>query len=181
MLLTPQEWSGVDPDSMMYDDDGIILIWGRSQTTRKLADLAQWAEGGGKEEEAILDYYSDDEGAGFLISEPIISTSSSSSPTWISDGASSLNTSSCATGLSGTPAGYGDDPPGSPEVRLALGTMGKDPDQDCWAGRRIHCRALKCDQRARFCWPVRRCAGSGTSWPCSEGRPASEHWALAQD
>ena len=56
MLLTPQEME-MDPDSFNYEDDDVILIWGRHQTTRKLADLAMRARGGGVEEQAILDYY----------------------------------------------------------------------------------------------------------------------------
>ena len=56
MLLTPQEME-MDPDSFNYEDDDVILIWGRHQTTRKLADLALRARGGGVEEQAILDYY----------------------------------------------------------------------------------------------------------------------------
>lgn len=56
MLLTPQEME-MDPDSFSYEDDDVILIWGRHQTTRKLADLALRARGGGVEEQAILDYY----------------------------------------------------------------------------------------------------------------------------
>jgi hypothetical protein len=56
MLLTPQEME-MDPDSFNYEDDDIFLIWGRHQTTRKLADLALRARGGGVEEQAILDYY----------------------------------------------------------------------------------------------------------------------------
>lgn len=39
------------------DDPDVILIWGKHQTTRKLADLALRARGGGVEEQAILDYY----------------------------------------------------------------------------------------------------------------------------
>ena len=56
MLLSPQEME-MDPDSFNYEDDDVILIWGRHQTTRKLADLALRARGGGVEEQAILDYY----------------------------------------------------------------------------------------------------------------------------
>ncbi len=53
-LLTPQE---IDPDSFNYQDDDVFLIWGRHQTTRKLADLVLRARGGGVEEQAILAYY----------------------------------------------------------------------------------------------------------------------------
>ncbi|EFX63708.1 hypothetical protein DAPPUDRAFT_267889, partial [Daphnia pulex] len=47
----------MDPDSLNYEDDDVILIWGRHQTTRKLADLSLRAQGGAEEKQAILDYY----------------------------------------------------------------------------------------------------------------------------
>ena len=47
----------VEPESMYFDEDDIVLVWGKNQTARKLADLARRARAGGVEEQAILDYY----------------------------------------------------------------------------------------------------------------------------
>ena len=46
-----------EPGRFDFDEDDIVLIWGKNRTTRKLADLARRARAGGVEEQAILDYY----------------------------------------------------------------------------------------------------------------------------
>jgi hypothetical protein len=56
-ILVEKQVHQLEPDRFDIEEDDIVLIWGKSRTTRKLADLAQKARANGVEKQAILDSY----------------------------------------------------------------------------------------------------------------------------